>query len=120
MSTLRVAHNAPTGAAAMPLGMGSSVPPHCHAANADPVEHSAPPLGLYFPDRGAYDAWAEHVDDEAPGLRTRLLTVDAPDGGQVVFFRLVDRRASLTSDGEDALWDIARRVVACRPARRGA
>jgi hypothetical protein len=90
--------------------MGGSVPPHGHIRHADLVEHSVPPLGLYFSNRLAYDTWAERVDDEAPGLHTRLLAVDVPDWGRAAFFQLADRCTPLTDDRVDALCDAARRL----------
>jgi hypothetical protein len=85
--------------------------PRPTTTGAELADAAIPPgrLGLYFCNRQAYDAWAERADEEAPRLRTCLLTIDAPDGSRAVFFHLLDG-TSLTPDGADALLDAARRL----------
>lgn len=83
---------------------------------------SAPPLrganlpdrrissgGIQFRTRQAYHAWAGVVDDEAPGLAGRLITLYRVDGSCRVLFKLRDE-TPLLADGLDVLHDINRRL----------
>lgn len=92
------------------MAASSILTPHAPTGAALPEPDAmAGHLGLYFPDRAGYARWAVHIDAEAPGVRARLLTVNAPDGRCAVFFRLADG-TPLTPDGADALIDAARRL----------